>query len=86
MRCCVGQHRARGFPFWRCWYAHLLRGHRRSRHCRTLGADQVVQRLMEKNKERADSLQHYTATHQLSAGIPGLPYLYRGDDGSGSEL
>jgi hypothetical protein len=24
-----------------------------------LGADQVVQRLMEKNKERADTLQHY---------------------------
>ena len=34
MRRCVGQHRARGFPFWRCWYAHLPRGRRPSRRCR----------------------------------------------------
>src|ERR1700753_370707 len=28
----------------------------------SLAADQVVQHLMEKNKERADTLQHYTGT------------------------
>ncbi len=39
----------------------------------TLGADQVVQRLMEKNKERADNLQHYTATRNYRLEYRGFP-------------
>jgi hypothetical protein len=39
----------------------------------TLSADQVVQRLMEKNKERADSLQHYTGTRVYRLEYRGFP-------------
>jgi hypothetical protein len=39
----------------------------------TLGADQIVQRLMEKNKERADSLQHYTGTRSYRLEYRGFP-------------
>jgi hypothetical protein len=38
-----------------------------------LDADQVVQRLMEKNKERADSLQHYTAKRIYRLEYRGFP-------------
>jgi hypothetical protein len=38
-----------------------------------LGADQVVQRLMEKNKERADSLQHYIGTRSYRLEYRGFP-------------
>jgi hypothetical protein len=38
-----------------------------------LGADQVVQRLMEKNKERADGLQHYTGTRSYRLEYRGFP-------------
>src|SRR6202522_3386701 len=39
----------------------------------TLGADQVVQRLMEKNKERWDTLQHYTGTRSYRLEYRGFP-------------
>src|ERR1700678_1515630 len=39
----------------------------------TLGADQVVQRLMEKNKERSDTLQHYTGTRSYRLEYRGFP-------------
>lgn len=39
----------------------------------TLGAEQIVQRLMEKNKERADSLQHYTGTRSYRLEYRGFP-------------
>src|ERR1700691_96173 len=39
----------------------------------TLGADQVVQRLMEKNKERADALQHYSGTRSYRLEYRGFP-------------
>ena len=39
----------------------------------TLGADQVVQRLMAQNKERADSLQHYTGTRMYRLEYRGFP-------------
>src|SRR6202167_612931 len=39
----------------------------------TLGADQVVQRLMEKNKERADTLQHYIGRRSYRLEYRGFP-------------
>ena len=39
----------------------------------TLGADQVVQRLMEKNKERADTLQHYIGRRIYRLEYRGFP-------------
>ena len=39
----------------------------------TLAADQVVQRLMEKNKERSDTLQHYTGTRSYRLEYRGFP-------------
>jgi hypothetical protein len=39
----------------------------------TLEADQVVQRLMEKNKERADSLQHYLGKRTYHLEYRGFP-------------
>jgi hypothetical protein len=39
----------------------------------TLGADQVVQRLMEKNKERADTLQHYIGRRLYRLEYRGFP-------------
>jgi hypothetical protein len=39
----------------------------------TLGADQVVQRLMAQNKERADSLQHYTGRRIYHLEYRGFP-------------
>jgi hypothetical protein len=38
-----------------------------------LGADQVVQRLMENNKERANSLQHYTGRRVYRLEYRGFP-------------
>jgi hypothetical protein len=39
----------------------------------TLDADQVVQRLMEKNKERADTLQHYIGRRSYRLEYRGFP-------------
>ena len=39
----------------------------------TLGADQIVQRLMEKNKERADTLQHYVGQRSYRLEYRGFP-------------
>jgi hypothetical protein len=39
----------------------------------SLAADQVVQRLMAQNKERADSLQHYTGTRVYRLEYRGFP-------------
>jgi hypothetical protein len=39
----------------------------------SLAANQVVQHLMEKNKERADSLQHYTGKRVYSLEYRGFP-------------
>jgi hypothetical protein len=39
----------------------------------TLGAEQVVQRLMEKNKERADTLQHYIGKRSYRLEYRGFP-------------
>jgi hypothetical protein len=39
----------------------------------TLSADQVVQRLMEKNKERADTLQHYVGKRSYRLEYRGFP-------------
>jgi hypothetical protein len=39
----------------------------------TLAADQVVQRLMEKNKERADTLQHYVGQRSYRLEYRGFP-------------
>src|SRR5580700_1275088 len=39
----------------------------------TLDADQVVQRLMEKNKERADTLQHYIGKRTYHLEYRGFP-------------
>jgi hypothetical protein len=38
-----------------------------------LGADQIVQRLMEKNKERADGLQHYVGNRSYRLEYHGFP-------------
>jgi hypothetical protein len=38
-----------------------------------LGADQIVQRLIEKNKERADCLQHYSGTRSYRLEYRGFP-------------
>jgi len=38
-----------------------------------LGADQIVQRLIEKNKERADSLQHYVGKRSYRLEYHGFP-------------
>ncbi len=38
-----------------------------------MGADQVVQRLMEKNEERAQGLQHYVATRHYCLEYRGFP-------------
>jgi hypothetical protein len=38
-----------------------------------LSADQIVQRLMEKNKERADALQHYSGTRSYRLEYRGFP-------------
>ncbi len=38
-----------------------------------LGADQVVQRLLEKNKERADGLQHYLGKRSYRLEYRGFP-------------
>jgi hypothetical protein len=39
----------------------------------TLGADQVVQRLLEKNRERADGLQHYSGQRSYRLEYRGFP-------------
>ena len=39
----------------------------------TLGADQVVQRLMEKNRERSDTLQHYIGRRIYRLEYRGFP-------------
>jgi hypothetical protein len=38
-----------------------------------IGADQVVQRLLEKNRERAEGLQHYSATRSYRLEYRGFP-------------
>ena len=58
----------------RCfWYARLQLGRRASRALPALDADQVVQRLMEKNKERAEGLQHYSGKRSYRLEYRGFP-------------